>query len=392
MENDFQFAAGKVVSAVFEAAHDGCAYFKVPGAGAAVLSLKALGMGTIREDMSNSLHKGMNFQLVVKSWNPQNRQIVFADFAGGFPAGVSCKFPQTPKIAPKGTKPQYKLLPKGTLFLVDGANYLSEFRPEDVACAFRGLKDGLSSEGYRVHFFLESRTLNWILGRLENQACRAALQRTFGDLGVTMVKHESDSVILQVMSRFDNSVGLSCDHFDDYAAAYPDLVGSSRVRDFTVFPIGKDKLVTIEGVRSAICIPSSEAKPMVEPEKKEALALPPVTEEDDGFKTAGEAVPEKPRHVRVFGVSRMGGLVGAGYSFLDKGKIVAAAHCFSKVAEKNPCGFAALADVYAGDANLAAKYDELAEQARIVQRESFRRSLRISAERRRARAYVSLCA
>lgn len=385
MNFNLLFTKNQLVDAEVKSVHDGSIHFRVLGASSAVLPVKDSSKGTACQRMQESLRVGAHYRMKVKTWYSKTRQIVFESFAeeNGTQPRLSRAPSPTPKPKTRRPKPQYQLLPKDMMFLVDAANYIHEFKPEDYPAALSGLAAGLAEEGYTSHFFMEVDTFRWAMKQQEEETRRKAFQSVCANLGVTMVKKESDAVILQIMSRREDCVGLSNDHFADYATAYPDLVGSPRLREFEVFELGGEPMVSIDGVRRAIDIRSSEPKAMPAYELSELAPAPSVTGTDLGSMEFEEAVPTKPRHVREFRAPQTGGLVGWGLQLLKKGNRKAAANCFRKVAKKDGRGLGGLVDAYADDMDLAAKFQDLSERFRVVQRECALRSRRLFAERRR---------
>lgn len=355
----------------------------MPGAGSAVLSLKALGKGLSRQRALASLSVEKHRALVVGAWYPVSREIVFKNFAAPSPAEKSCKPHHAQESRQKSAKPPYKLLPKGTLFLVDCANFLGEFAPRDASPALSALASSLADEGYASHFFIEPRAKAWYTARQEFLEDRQSFLTTCDNLGVTHVKVDADTVILQIMSCLDHSVGLSCDRYTDYAEAFPDLVGSPRLREFLVTRIDGETLVTIEGVRKAIRVPSSSTMAGDPPAMEETTETPPdlpsEASEDEEFP------PPRPRHERVFGAPLQGGLLGFAHKLLAEGKITAAVNILQRVSRKESRGYAALAEAFAEDEDMSAKYQGLDERSQRKTHECAIRSRRQREEGRRNR-------
>lgn len=404
------FTAGQIVHAVIRNVSEGCVFFAVPGVCSAVLSAKALGEGKDRDRAMKALRAGDSMSLKVKAWYPDNRQLVFeevAEEASRIRPVVKVGY-NAPKVGGHEktyvAKPQYRLLPKGTMFLVDGANYLARFQPEEAAWALAGLSAGLADDGFHCQIFLEHRAWTWYLHRQPTAADEAAFKAQCDKLGVSVVHGDSDAVILQTLAAVDDSVGLTGDHFADYARVYPDLVGSKRIRAFDVTKYGEKYLVAIDGIYKAIKIEVPRSA-IAEPTAVEAVAdESSASMADEGAEVLEDEAeleaesPEKVRHVKVFTASRTGGLYGQGSWLLEQGKIAAAVRCFKQVAEKDARGFAGLADAYEiggegveRDFKKSAKYRSMRERFQKIQRERSRRRRRLQVERRRS-GLVARCA
>lgn len=382
------FTSGQIVRAVVRNVGEGCVHFSVPNVCSAVLSAKAFGEGDARDCAMRALKIGNAMTLKVKAWYPANRQLVFEGIVEN---------PPKAKAHGEGriVKPQYQLLRKGTMFLVDGANYLGKFQPEDATAALNGLVAGLDNEGMRCLVFLERRAWTWYLHRQPTAAAESAFKTQCEKLGVSVVHGDVDAIILQTLEAISDCVGLTSDHFTDYAKVYPDLVRSERIRAFDVTRFDESFLVTIKGIRQAIKIDLGRQAIAASPK-----ILMPVTEPDEpdgvaevdreGEDGLGQPPPEKVRHMKMFAAARAGGLYGQGSWLLEQGKVAAAVRCFQRVAEKDARGFAGLAAAYAiggdgieKDDKKSAKYWSMRERFQKIQRECSRRRRRLQLERLR---------
>ena len=348
---------------------------------------------------------------------PAPEQCSFATEIGGQPESWG---------GPEG-KPAHKVkspfvpLKKGTLFLIDGANLIGEFHPGDAATVLRDVKTGLAQLGYRVHIYLERRTIAYL--GVAAPSAQGRLKSTVKELGVTIIedKSEADLPILQLLTKIESSVAVTNDIYREYGESFPDIVGSKRLLRFSVSAIGGTKYLSIDGIAQVIEIGAPavavrradvDDKPdnvsfalseFWEPKRKRAAKSQIKTEElvanqfaaaitkgmDEVFaeELLLASVPTGAR-VHRFAAAAEGGLVGCGKTLMAKGKLRAAARCFhSLAAHCDPDGFKGLAKIYAerGDERTAGKYARLGE--RLVRRnhEKNLRRRRLAAESRKDR-------
>ena len=283
------------------------------------------------------------------------------------------------KHAFRAAKPDYEPLTKGTAVLVDGANLLHKFEPTEATKVLRSLSDGLKAQGYESRIYLEHRAWKFVSCHQASAADGEQFKTLCRDLDVTIVGRESDIAILQALKAVPNSVAVTKDRFDDYAKAFPEFVGSSRVRGFSVTRIGSETLISIDGLVEAIKVvePVLEKSPVVE-------ALPTVESEDEGLEVLGfEPNTVRPR---AFTMNVAPGLCGLGNVLLMKGNVKGAERCFEKMAARHRCeGYAGLAEVWSnrGNDKMAEKYVQLGEKQARRQRDQRLRNRRIVAEHRR---------
>lgn len=169
-------------------------------------------------------------------------------------------------------KPAKRLLPKGTPILIDSANVLG--RVHDVAMevtpieALRSLDEGLLRLGYEPIFFMEYRTYGWAM---KAYSASAEAFDAFCKEKVGFVTSEADEVLLQTAFSMPDAVILTNDRFRDYAEAYPEIVGTKRMRGYSVVG-GAYPVVSIPGIKELIVlqtfdeVSSEEAAEIVAPE------------------------------------------------------------------------------------------------------------------------------
>ena len=373
---EITFTSGQVVMARVKRIDAVSAYLTVRGACSVVVSAKAFGPdGAVA---FADLAVGQQVLARVKAWYPQNRQIVLA----GVEKIVRLGKKQTANVGRRTVrpaKPDYEPLAKGTVALVDGANLLHKFEPTEATKVFRSLSDGLKAQGYEGRIYLEHRAWKFVSCHQASAADGEQFKTLCRDLEVTIVGRESDIAILQALKVVPNSVAVTKDRFDDYAKAFPELVGSSRLRGFSVTRIGGETLIAIDGLVEAIKVsePVLEKSPVVE-------ALPTVESEEEEFEVFGfEANTVRQR---TFTMNVAPGLCGHGNVLLMKGNVKGAERCFEKMAARHRCeGYAGLAAVWSnrGNDKMAERYVQLGEKQARRLRDQRLRNRRIAAERRR---------
>ena len=289
------------------------------------------------------------------------------------------------KHAFKPLKPAYETLPKGTVVLVDGANLLHEFEPVEATKVLRSVVDGLKEQGYDARIYLEHRAWKFYSFNQGSEEAGEAFKALCRELDVTIVGREADLAILQVLKTVPKSVGLTNDRYADYAKTFPDLVGTPRLRGFSVTKIDDLKLISVDGLAKAVKV--SERV-----EQKVRVLEEPVVQDS----VVEELVIERSHPVRIFSNDVKGGFCGYGNVLLAKGNVQGAIRCFEKgVARHQSEGYVGLAEICdrRDDAKTAAKFARLGEKLQHRLRDQELRKRRLWAERRRASSYAyALCA
>lgn len=260
------------------------------------------------------------------------------------------------------------------MFLVDGANLLGAFKPEEATSALASVAKGLKDKGYGCRIFLEHRSWKYHACNQGSVAAGEAFKSACEGLGVTIVGREADLAILQTLGAVSGSVALTNDRYSDYGKVFPELVGTSRLRGFSVAEIGKEKLLLIDGLAKAIKV---EAYAAEAPSAKIA---------EKGNEALCEQEAEAPCHARSFTKDVGRGLCGYGSVLLEKGNVLGAIRCLEKVVARHDAeGCAELSNIYAcrGDVKRAEKYARLGENLSRRRRGKDRRNRRIKAEIRR---------
>ena len=366
------FANGQVLTAAVKRVDQASAYFTVKGACSVVVSAKSCEeSGTIR---FADLRVGQTVRVRVKAWYPQTQQIVLSGVEEILTAGLPNKA-NIYKHEFKPLKPSYETLPKGTVVLIDGANLLHKFEPAEAPKVLRSVVDGLKEQGYDARIYLEHRVWMFMCFHQGSEEASEKFKALCRELDVTIVGREADLAILQVLKTVPESVGLTNDRYSDYAKTFPDLVGTPRLRGFSVTKIDDLKLISVDGLSKAVKVEQTEQK-VQEPE--ESIVQDPVVE---------EPVVERPQPVRTFSNDVKGGFCGYGNVLLAKGNVQGAIRCFKKgIARHQSEGYAGLAEIChsQGDAKGAIKFTQLGEKLQRRLRDQKLRKRRLWAERRRA--------
>ena len=174
-------------------------------------------------------------------------------------------------------------------------------------------------------------------------------------------KTEADLPLLQTAAMLPNAVCVSRDRFRDYAAAFPGIVGSERVRPFTFVQVAGTTHLSIDGVRDAIPIRRNTSRA-----------------------SAGNMATEVPQDSNAPAESRPTAVTLSVSPELPHNRETEI-RLLSQAARKDPSKYLALADLYSStdkleDQKLAAKYEALG-----LKRAKMLRETRIRDQRRKAR-------
>lgn len=323
-------------------------YIDRPGIGSGTISPRCWGEGVARRAALAKLRPGDEVEVEVVSWHPETKTL-------------SLVRPGTKRQAPKRTsirspKPQVKLIPNGTVLLVDLANVLGAFSERKLRASFavplfKALQKDLTALGYKPHFLLERRALEWVV-RCQTDIDKGRLfRRLCADTDTVSIvcgsKAEADFPLLQMASALPDSVCVSRDRFRDYATAFPDIVGTNRVRTFALRTIPGDRVpsVFIDGIKAPIRLTETEvpSEGVVTPTEKDADSKATPSRDPSALPahTSPEPVLPQPIRKRETSIRRL-----------------------SQLAKKDPENYFALAELYsasedAEELKLSAKLDAL---------------------------------
>jgi len=281
------------------------------------------------------------------------------------------------KTTTRAKKPAYEPCPKGTLFLIDLSNLFGAMKGRRGADWVEAIERSLTSAGYEVRFFAESRNLAWASHQDDSseEAARTLALESRDSVTVIAGKAEADLAMMQVASAIPGSVCVSRDRFKDYMKEFPGIAGTDRVKSFSVTKATGKKLLLIDGVHDPIVLEDTLA-PVVDAgashgaEKRGYM---------DSFGENGTISADAREVRRIAGPEDYASRRNGDFSIGDN------------AARHNPETFYALADQYAdgdeADRKLARKYEKLGRTMEKRRREIAMRERRQYAEIRKQCGY-----
>lgn len=377
----------KFVATVKAVRREGVAIEMPDGRGSGVISARCWGKGDKREKALAAIRRGDRLEVLVRSFNPLagTLSLVLAGCGNRKPANKKSlkgkSVAGSVREEPRARKPDFLPIPKGSVLLFDCANLLGKTGAEYAAKIFEGIAGSLASEGFKAMFFMERRTYWWALHNQASQEDASALKAfaaredfcLIGDGKDADRKNEADAAILQVAEAIPNSVCVSDDRFGDYRAHHPTLVGTERIRSFSVSRFGGNILVCVAGLRSAIVIDTSKPCETLKVANEENAAV-----EDEKIAVNGKTRTE---HKGIFGLAD---------ECFHRGDIRKAERFYLMAAKKDSSAYFALADLYeargssVADMKRANHYDRLGFRAAKRKMQSERRLRRIRSYAKRA--------
>lgn len=343
-------------------------YFEKRGNWSGCIAASFFGKGATREAALAKIHPGDTCKVEILAVHPGNRSLEFTLAKGGKKDG------QPPR------KPVFAPCPEGTTFLFDLSNFLGAVAGRRGADWVDAIEKSLTASGYSVLFFVERRCLAWARHQqvTELDVDRLlTLEKRSDRVSVIFGRGEADLAMLQVADAVPGSVCISRDSFRDYGAAFPAIVGSDRVKSFTLANVAGKRVLSIDGVRDPISLEDPEPTPAVAEAETVGTepAKPAVSTNQDSASAdhADSAAVDE-------------GVFGCAVAWRPRRRRGAATHFYAKSARNDPDLFYALADQYAAgtaeERKLAAKYEKLAFQKEKRLREVKFRKLRQRAEKR----------
>lgn len=406
--------AGYGFTAVVKCVRAEGVYVDMPGGkGSGIISPRCWGKGAERAKALAKIAPGDKFEVVVRSYNQPTRTLSLV-LAG-------CEKPmstveKTHKVARKERtvarpvfrepqravqrKPDFKPIAAGTVFLVDVANLLSETGVEHAAQILDGMSRTMTAMGYKTVFFIERRTLTWARYRQATDFEVSSLVSFFHRGDTVVVEDggmkdgsEADCAMLQMAEAVQDSICMTRDHFADYATAHPAIVGSDRVRSFSVAKLDGKTMILVNGLvrpivveftdleeeKCAVAQVATEATVQEVPESMPVACLPEA--EEQGQEQAKPVVYREKEYART------------AEHLLVRGEADRAIRYLGKVAKSDPGAYCELADIYQdgkavpADKKKALRYERLARKAEKRARERDMRD-----RRRRAESARSGCA
>ena len=277
-----------------------------------------------------------------------------------------------PQRAACPPKPSFVPIAADTMLLWDASNLLGAAGAENAARTFAAISESMSEQGYKTMFFIERRCLTWALHNQRSQTEAAELDAFVRRNDVVVVGDggngtgEADSAILQMAEALPGSVCVTCDRYEDYAHTYPGIVGTDRIRSFSVAKVGGKTMVLVNGIAHAIVVEDGQKEMSVTP-RVPAAEVPALSSDAD--KANGRS-----------------GLFAIADERIRRGDAQGAVRLYAKVAKQDPAAYHALAEMYReghvvdADSKKAARYERLARASEKRRRECSLRDRRLRAE------------
>ena len=357
------YTTGEHFFATVKAVRPEGVYIDRTGVGSGTISTACWGSGQARAEALSKIRPGDQFEVEVVSWDSRTRTLSLV-----LPGMKGCTTNR--QTVGHHAKPQFRSIPAGTTLLIDFANLIGNITPKADQASYalplmESVETQLVAVGYKVHFFLERRTLIWVLTNQSNPADKARFQKLCArPEEVTVVcgeKTEADLPILQTAAMLPNAVCVSRDRFRDYSAAFPGIVGSERIRPFTFVRVAGTTHLSIDGITGAIPVKHNASLASA---SNMATKVPQDSEAPKGSKPTAVTPPVSPQflHSRETEIRLL-----------------------SMAARKDPSKYLALADVYSStdkveDQKMAAKLYALGMKRAKMLRETRIRDLRRKAQ------------
>ncbi len=396
-----EFVPGRTLRATIKAVNETGVMVKMPGGrGSGVISSRCWGEGLVREKALAAIHSGDEFDVVVRSYDQRTLTLSLV-LVGCESLMVPTKKPKKSICSPIDSslcvmhprKPAYQPIESGTVFLWDTANLLGATGAENAAQTFKTIAQTLTGQGYKALFFIERRCLTWALCNQRTEDEVAELDAFVRQGDVVVVEDggngagEADCAILQMAEALPGSVCVTRDHYEDYAHVYPDIVGTNRIRSFSVAKTCGKTMILVNGITHAIVVENGQGQVGVAPNASNVSVSAP------------ETLPVVPQVVApiaakvVVPVAETGnsirhrsGLLRAAGECVRRGDAQGAVRIYEKVAKREPAAYRALAEMYRGgkgvpvDGKKATRYERLARKSEKSRRARNMRERRLRAE------------
>ena len=400
-----EFVPGRTLRATVKAVHNEGVIVKMPeGRGSGVISPRCWGEGSTRAKALAALRPGDDLDVVVRLYDAPNRMLslVLVGYEHLIPTPKAfCQASRSAHGAACPRKPEFVPIQAGTTFLWDASNLLGAVGAENVARTFWTISETMSVRGYKAMFFIEQRALTWAMHNQRTKAEAAELDAFIRRGDVVVVgdggngAEEADCAILQMAEALPGSVCVTRDRYGDYAHTYPGIVGTSRIRSFSVAKVGGKTMILVSGITRAIVVENVQMQAGVASSAPSAPATAP---------TVTPVVPQTvvPVAVQVAETPAetgksvcCSGLFAVADECVRRGDAQGAVRIYEKVAKRDPAAYRALAEMYragkavAADGKKAARYERLARKVEKSRRERSLRERRLRAEVIRSGRHVA---
>ena len=255
-------------------------YVDLPG-GTGIVSPRCFGGPTDRMARIEELRPGQALHAIVKSWDPcaRSASLVLPGFEDHLPTKRSLQ-----KAWQRPGKPDFEPIRIGTVMIFDTANLLGD-QVDYAGHRLQQTKTTVVRLGYRPVFLLEHRAYLWMLNHQPSKAAATEFDRFVAD-NVSLVNSEADLVMLQLLRRIPNACSVTNDQLIDYAKAFGGIVGTSKIRSFSMVNVGPEQFLSIDGLTEAIPFTASVAIDQEADSESigfEVAPSPPQTTEGDHF-------------------------------------------------------------------------------------------------------------
>ena len=403
-----EFVPGRTLRATVKVVHKMGVEVKMPsGRGSGIISSRCWGTGIERDKALAAIRPGDEFDVVVRSYDARTMTLSLAlvgcEYLGLLPGKGQKKMVRQesrPQSVAYPRKPSFVPIAVDTMLLWDASNLLGVVGAENAARTFGAIAGSMSEQGYKTMFFIERRCLTWALHNQRSTDEADALD-AFARRGDVVVvgdggngTGEADCAILQMAEALPGSVCVTRDRYEDYACTYPGIVGTDRIRSFSVAKADGKSMILVNGLAHAIVVedgrkktaiaPSVPAVGVQTPKSMVSLVVAPVVTSPAERQTPSTEVDNASGHSGLFAVAdervRCGDTQGA-------------VRLYAKVAKRNPVAYRVLAAMYREghsvdvDKKKALHYEHLARTSEKRCRERSLRERRMRAEAIRGGRY-----
>lgn len=391
-----EFVPGRTLRATVKTVNKTGVVVKMPaGRGSGTILSRCWGSGIERERAFAAIRPGDEFDVVVRSYDA--RAMTLALVLVGYehlvpstshkPNAVGQDVAQHQEACHR--KPDFVPIAAGTTFLWDAANLLGKAGVENAARTFSAISDSMSKQEYKTMFFIERRCLTWALHNQSSAEEAAELDAFSRQCNVVVVGNggsglgEADCAILQMAEALPGSICVTCDRYEDYAHAYPGIVGTNRIRSFSVAKMSDKTIVLVDGVAHALVVEDGLKSEAIGPctPPAEMMAQTPTASP-----VATPSVVAPAQAVEAYAAKSCRGLFAVADKYVRRGDAQGAVRLYARVAKRNPAAYYALAEMYregravCSDSKKARHYERLARASEKRRRECSLRERRMRAE------------
>ena len=224
-------------------------YVDLPYGGTGIVSTRCWGGTADRIARIRELRSGQALKAIVKSWNPDARSasLVLPECEDLL---VRKAWNRSNKPDFEPIKPDFEPIKVGACLIFDTANIVGDYT-DYAGQRLKQTQTTVARLGYRPVFLLEHWAYTWMLQHQPSEYASTELSQ-FVEANVTLLNSEADLVMLQLLRQIPDAVGVTNDKLSDYAKVFSDIVGSSKVRPYSLIKIGSEVFLSIDGFTEAI--------------------------------------------------------------------------------------------------------------------------------------------